>query len=132
MFSSFTPTTIVMKFIHVFTLGHYFHIFYSVICFVTVYMMDYFFSGKFSSKIGLHYLSVLKNSFSIYIYSKIPQTQSRLIPLSIKITLSPPTLVMGIAKNLRGVISRFSPASFNRTNFHITNDTKQEIICQTT
>ena len=46
---------------------------YSIIRYNAVLMVDTFISFKFSSKILFHNISMLKNSFSVYIYTKITQ-----------------------------------------------------------
>lgn len=64
---SFFPFT-KMIFLHMFTIiRKQFKIFNPIIYFVSIYMMDAFTLFEFSSKMLFHYISVLKNSFTIYI-----------------------------------------------------------------
>jgi len=48
-----------------------FKVFDSIVCFISIYMMNTFFCFQLSTKIFFHYMAMLKNSFVIYIYTKI-------------------------------------------------------------
>lgn len=76
-FFSIVPSIAVI-FFHMFRIiFKEFKIFYFIIGFYFIYMMDTFIFFKFSSKILFHNISMLKNSFSIYIYTKITKFSER-------------------------------------------------------
>ncbi len=50
---------------HVFTIRHYFKIFYSIVSFVSIFMVDIFLSIKFTSEMFLHNVSMFFNIFAI-------------------------------------------------------------------
>lgn len=58
-----------------------FKIFNSVISSNTVNMMHPLVRGKLSSKVLFHYISMVKNAFSIYVYTKIPSFSKAWFPL---------------------------------------------------
>lgn len=61
-----------MLLFHVFTIAfEKFKIFYSVVCFNSIFVVNAFFFCQFSFKRLFHNVAMLKNSFAIYIYAKI-------------------------------------------------------------
>ena len=119
--------TITMIQVHMFRQCSKTKVFNSVVSFIPVNVMNYLLTCKFSTKMLFHYVSVLLASFPPNIYSQVAEANTWFIPVSLKVTFTPPAFVMRVAKNLRGVISGLSSATFNRTNLHINNDTIMEI-----
>ncbi len=118
-----------------------FKIFYSIVCFDAIYVMNCFASFKFSAKMLLHNITMLKDSFAVYVYAKITKfCEVGLSFLEIRpvwgneiiIFMSKEPSSVHLANTSLGFFENFL-TSFNFTgitNNHISNYNKMRYICQ--
>ena len=93
-----------------FSIRHYFKIGNIIVVFVLVNVMDMFFRRKLSPKMFLHYMAVLKNSFSFYVDDSITVSVMssfavRFFQTLVRIPVSFITFIMFYTKSLSFVSS---------------------------
>lgn len=96
-----------------------FHVFYPVVCFFTIFMVNVFFSCKNSAKMFFHYMSMLICSFAVYTYNSVSRWFNIWGPSVYKKFMWVPIFnessIMCIAKSS---CNNLFPASIYRTYFH--------------
>lgn len=84
-----------------FSMAHKLKIFYSIINLIIVNMMDMFFSGKLTTKMFLHYKSMLSNLPTFYSMKNVPITSfcsESMFPPKRNVWVSPPSKLSIVAR----------------------------------
>lgn len=106
-----------MVFANMLSTGDYFHILYSIVCFITVYMVYLFSRFEWATKILFHKVAVVLNSFTVSCGSHIPVfCFSWFIPYRQgKALVTIPAMVMQGTEVFRRSVTPFAVTVWDRT-----------------